>query len=240
MAEGVVRELWRWPVKSMAGESLLAARMDGRGLGGDRTHAVLREHKGAWRRLTIREAPRLLAWRASYPFAPDGAVRPAAPPHAHVAAPDERTFRWDDPRLVHALADDLGRPVRLSRDAAGQQDLERSVLVTTEATRAALEAELERPIDLRRFRTNLHLDLDAAPWAELGWDGATLAFAGGVVLRLLHPCERCVIPARDPATGEKWPGLLRHLAAQHANSFGINARVVRAGRVAAGEAVRLG
>ena len=30
--------------------------------GGDRTHAVLYEHKGEWKRLTAREAPRLLAW----------------------------------------------------------------------------------------------------------------------------------------------------------------------------------
>ena len=32
------------------------------------------------------------------------------------------------------------------------------------------------PIDLRRFRTNLHLDIDAPAWAELGWEGAELAF----------------------------------------------------------------
>ena len=38
-------ELWRWPVKSMAGERLRATRLDGRGVAGDRSHAVLHEHK---------------------------------------------------------------------------------------------------------------------------------------------------------------------------------------------------
>ena len=46
-----------------------STRVDDRGAGGDRTHAVLHEHKGEWKPLTAREAPRLLAWRAAYPFA---------------------------------------------------------------------------------------------------------------------------------------------------------------------------
>lgn len=228
-------ELWRWPVKSMAGEAVGSLRADARGVGGDRTHAVAHLHKGEWKPLTAREAPRLLTWRASYPFAPDAALQPDDPPHAQVTAPDGRTWRWGDPRLRSALADDLGRDVELRRDLRGIQDLERSMLVTTEATRAALEAELDVPLDLRRFRTNVHLELDAEPWAEHGWEGGTLWLEGGVVLRLLHACVRCAIPTRHPVTTAKWPELLRHLDARHGTLFGINARVVHAGRIEVGE-----
>jgi uncharacterized protein YcbX len=140
---------------------------------------------------------------------------------------------------VTALSEDLGRPVRLRRDVAGIQDLERSVLLTSEATLDALAGELGAPLDLRRFRPNLHLGLDAPPWAEHGWEGATVRFEGGVVLRLLHPCVRCAIPTRDPATQAKWPGLLKHLDAHHDTLFGINARVLRSGRVAADEAIEI-
>ena len=77
-------EVWRWPVKSMAGEPVRAIRVDGRGAGGDRTHAVLHEHRGEWMPLTAREAPRMLAWRAAYPFAPDGGLDPERPPYAVV------------------------------------------------------------------------------------------------------------------------------------------------------------
>jgi uncharacterized protein YcbX len=45
-ARGTVAGLWRWPVKSMAGERVNALRLDGRGAGGDRTHAVTYENKG--------------------------------------------------------------------------------------------------------------------------------------------------------------------------------------------------
>jgi MOSC domain-containing protein len=235
MPEGRVLEMWRWPVKSMGGEEVRSFRLDERGVGGDRTHAVIHHHKGEWKPLTAREAPRLLAWHASYPFAPDAGLRPDDPPHAQVTGPDGRSWRWGDPRLRNALAEDLGRDVRLRRDLAGIQDLERSVLVTTEATRAALADELGTPIDLRRFRTNVHLELDAEPWAEHGWEGGTLRLSGGVVLRLLHACVRCAIPTRDPVTTAKWPELLRHLDARHETLFGINARVVQSGRIAVGE-----
>jgi MOSC domain-containing protein len=121
----------------------------------------------------------------------------------------------------------------------GIQDLERSVLVTTAATHTALAQELGTTLDLRRFRTNVHLALDAPAWAEHRWEGRTLRFARGVVLRLLHPCVRCAIPTRDPDTQVKWPELLRHLDARHDTLFGINARVLQAGRVEIGESVEI-
>jgi uncharacterized protein YcbX len=240
MPQGRVLQVWRWPVKSMAGERIRSTRVDARGAGGDRTHAVLHEHKGEWKPLTAREAPRLLAWRAGYPFAPDAGLHPEHPPYALVAAPGgEHIYSWTDPRLPAALSADLGRPVRLRRDIGGIQDLERTLLITTEATRTALAEELGAELDLRRFRTNLHLELDATAWAEHEWEGATVRFAGGVVLRLLHPCVRCAIPTRDPATQQKWPELLRHLDARHETLFGINARVLHAGRIAADESVEI-
>jgi uncharacterized protein len=236
---GTVAALWRWPVKSMGGERVRALRVDGRGAGGDRTHAVFHEHKGAHKPLTAREAPRLLAWHAEYPFNRDGALDPRDPPRATVVDPEGHRYVWGDPRLKGALEQDLGRSVDLHRDVSGLQDLERTLLVTTKASLDALSEELDGPIDIRRFRPNVHLELNAEPWAELGWEGRELAFAGGVRVRFLHPCERCAIPTRHPDTQEKWPGLLRHLTARHGMAFGINARVVAGGRVEIGGRVEL-
>jgi uncharacterized protein len=239
VAEGALVGLARWPVKSLAGEPLAAARVDGRGLGGDRAHAVLDgrpQHLG--RRLTARQAPRLLAWSAAYPDAPDDALDPAAPPPPTLRAPDGTVWAWDDPALAGALEADLGIPVRLHRDPAGQQDLERSVLVTTEASRRALEAALGDRVDLRRFRTNLHLELDAAPFAEERLQGGHLR-VGQVTLALLHPCARCVIPTRNPDDQGRWPELLRFLHRARAGLFGINARVLAPGRLAVGDQARV-
>ncbi len=230
VATGTVLSVWRYPVKSMGGERLDGADVDATGVVGDRAHALTYEHKGRTAPLTARQAPGMLAWRASYPG------EPAPAGEAVLRAPDGRSLPWGDPELRPLLEADLGREIGLRREPDGAlHDLPRSMLVTTEASRLALETELGEPVDLRRFRPNVHLDLDAAAWEELAWEGGTLAFAGGVRLELLHPCVRCVIPTIEPGTSTKWPALLRHLNRAHATCFGINARVVAGGRLRAGE-----
>ncbi len=238
IATGTVAALWRWPVKSFGGEPVAALRIDGRGAGGDRTHALWDVTRD--KRLTAREAPRILRWHAAYPDDPGDRLDPAAPPSPTLTAPDGTVHAWDDPALPGLLGDDLDRPVRLTRDTAGQQDLGRSLLVTTEASLAALRAELgDDRLDLRRFRPNLHLHLDADPFAEeRGWEGGAIT-VGDAVLDVLHPCVRCVIPTRDPDTTERNPAILRHLAAAHETLFGINVRPRGAATIRCGDPVRV-
>jgi uncharacterized protein YcbX len=236
VAAGTVLELRRFPVKSLAGERADALRIDVRGAGGDRAQALTGIFGGARRRLTVRQVPRMLRWAAAYPDAPGAELDPDDPPLPILTAPDGRTFRWDDPALPGALRDDLGRPVRLERDLALMPDVPDSLLVTVEASRAALERELGRPIDLRRFRPNLHLRLDAPAFAEEGWAGRRVR-VGDAELELLAPCERCAIPTRDPDTTAKWPEILRRLAADHDTLFGINARALRPATVRVGDPV---
>ena len=107
----------------------------------------------------------MLAWSAAYPDAPDDRLDPADPPPPTVTAPTAPAGTGTTPAW-RALAGDLGVPVRRHRDLGGQQDLQASVLVTTEASRRAVADALGQAVELRRFRTNLHLDLDAPAFAE--------------------------------------------------------------------------
>ena len=235
LATGRVAELHRWPVKSMAGQPVDALHLDERGAAGDRAHALFDEFKGTPRRLTVRQVPRMLLWHAGY----DGAdVTPDDIPFPELTAPDGRTFDWRDPGLPQALADDLGRPVALRRDLGLMQDLGHTLLVTTQATLEAVSAALDTDIDLRRFRTNVHVVLDAGAYAEEAWEGRELT-VGDATFRLLHPCERCVIPTRDPETAQKWPELLRWLTRERRMLFGMNARPLHRARIAIGDPVSL-
>lgn len=238
MPGGSVLELHRWPVKSLAGEPVDALRIDRRGAAGDRAHAVCAEHSGRFGPLTVRQAPGMLAWRAAYPDAPGAAVDPDAPPLPVVTAPDGRAFRWDDAGLAGALGRDLGRTVELRRDLALMPDVPDSLLVTVEASRRALGEELGDEIDLRRFRPNLHVAMDEPAFAEEGWAGRRLR-VGEAELELLDPCERCVIPTRDPDTRRRWPAMLRHLAREHRTLFGINARALAPATIRVGDPVEL-
>ena len=239
MPRGTVASLHRWPVKSLAGEDAGALRLDARGIAGDRAHALYDTFKHAPRQLTVRQAPGMLRWQARYDGLPGDALAPDAVPLPIVTAPDGATYAWDDPALATAISDDLGRAVTLRRDEALMQDLNDSILVTTQATLDAV-SEVLGPLDLRRFRTNIHIVLDDAPaYAENEWEGRRLQ-VGDVTLDLLHPCVRCVIPTRDPDTTAKDPNILKWLTRHHDGLFGINARLrAGSGRIAVGDAVLL-
>jgi uncharacterized protein YcbX len=230
-------------VKSLAGEDAEALWLDPRGVAGDRAHALYDVFKDEPRRLTIRQAPGMLRWRAAYAEAPGAALRPDDVPLPIVTGPGGERWEWGAPGLKEALSDDLGRAVTLRRDTALMQDLADSVLVTTQATLDAVGAALgDGALDLRRFRTNVHLvlDGDAPAFAENDWEGRTITI-GDVTLDLLHPCARCVIPTRDPDTAEKDPNILRWLARHREGLFGINARMRGggSGRIAVGDPVAL-
>jgi uncharacterized protein YcbX len=234
LAQGRVTVLNRWPVKSMGGQAVDALALDERGAAGDRAHALFDTHKRAPRRLTAREAPRMLLWHASY----NGAeVPPGEVPYPDLTAPDGTSFDWRDPALPQALAEDLGREVELRRDLGLMQDLGHTLLVTTQATLDAVGAALGTELDLRRFRTNVHVALDDAPaFAEEDWEGRELTI-GEASFRLLHPCERCVIPTRDPDTATKQAEILRWLTRERRGLFGMNARPLRPARIALGDPV---
>ncbi len=237
MPAGHVAALHRWPVKSMAGERVGALAVDGFGVAGDRSVGVFEMFGGAPRRVSAVPVPRLLAWGAAYPDDP-GPIDRGAPPRPVITAPDGTPRDWEDPQLTPALAADVGRALTLAWDSRGQPDIAGTVHVTVEASLRDLTASLGAPVDLRRFRSNIHLELDAEPWAELDWVGRRLR-VGDAVLEVVEACERCAMPTRDPDTQAKWPRLLRLLAAERATLFGLIARASAAAVVREGDAADL-
>jgi uncharacterized protein len=227
---GRVRSLTVWPVKSLGGGTAVdAVWADRQGLAGDRVHAFVDQRPmRAGHVLSARNVPGLLRWSAAYPRPPqrDHLAAPV------VTGPDGVPREWGDPQLAAAVSEDVGVP--LADAGPGRYwDLEDSVLVTTQATHDGVEQLFGHPLELERWRTNLHLVLDAPSFAEHGWEGGRLV-VGDVVLRLLHPCRRCTIPTWAPGGRERTPELLAWFHREHAGRFGINARVEAPGVLRAG------
>ncbi|MGW1680174.1 MOSC domain-containing protein [Saccharopolyspora sp. NPDC002376] len=235
MARGTVSELTRWPVKSLRGEPVQAARFDDRGMVGDRAYALRDERPTrAGNVLTVRQNPGMLGWGATYGDATD----PTEPPQ--LRAPDGATWTWQDPKLSDALADSLGIPLSL-RAADGQQDRGPTVLVTFEASRTELGEELGTEVDLRRFRTNLHIDADLPAFTEEQWEAGATITAGEVELEVTGdnagPCIRCAVPSWDAEGRERWRDLQTHLIGRHDNKFGVIMRVTKPGEIRLGDPV---
>jgi uncharacterized protein YcbX len=228
---GRVAELWRYPVKAMAGEYLDAVDVSWHGLAGDRRWAFVRaglERSGfPW--LTIRERSDLWRFRPSF-------VDPTAPDRSAtvVSTPDGERFDVTDP----ALATQLGHGVRVIKQDRGVFDASPLSLITTQ-TVESLAATVGRDLEIARFRPNVVIEAMAdTPFAEDDWIGATLR-VGGVRMRVDRRDGRCVVVNVDPQTAERDPKVLKTIVAERAGCAGVYATTVEPGRVAIGDPVTL-
>jgi uncharacterized protein len=207
-----VAGLWRYPVKSLAGEPLTVATLTPEGIPGDRIVHVC----GPEGVRTSRRHYRLLGLRGT--LGADG--RPRINGHP-----------WDS---AEALA--------LIRNAAGDdawleayEGLERfDILPLLVATDGAL-ALFGR--DVRRLRPNLLIG-GVAGMAETRWPGAQLHI-GDTLVRLETLRGRCTMTTVDPETLERDPGVLKDIVRRFGGRLALDANVVRNGTVRLGDAVVL-
>jgi uncharacterized protein len=219
--QGTVAEIWRYPVKSMAGERLRSCLIAETGLEGDRRWALVDGRPNrAGKPLTVREAELLLTYR---PRLTENGV--------HVLTPRGETCRLDDLLVAH-LAAETARSLTL-REGAGLNFDDSPVLVVNLATVAAFELSAGAEIDRRRFRANLYVE-DLEPEEELHWLGRRIR-AGGAELEVVSRCERCVVITRDPDTTQASPELLRVLTRMSDTCMGVYCRVTQSGMVATGD-----
>lgn len=229
---GTVLELWRFPVKSMRGESLQEAVLTTHGLEGDRTFALTSTAApagkpllaGAERTATLRYTARMQ-------------------PSPTVIAPDGTTFPLASPALLHLLETTAAKPgakLHLEHSPEAPFFDVRPVSLISQATLQALTSERGSTVNPLRFRSNLVLALEnGQPFAEDTLTGQLLQFgdAEGPQLRILERIPRCRIVSLDPETTTADPTLLRHLAQHHEGRVGIYARVERPGTLRVGDVV---
>ncbi|MCV7422576.1 MOSC domain-containing protein [Mycobacterium yunnanensis] len=111
MADVVVSELWRFPVKSMGGQRVDDVRVDRRGVHADRLWAVRDVEKGVT--ASARRIPALLGCSAAYVSDPGPGAGPGAVPEVSITLPDGTQCSSSD-GAVHGLLSELaGREVRL-------------------------------------------------------------------------------------------------------------------------------
>lgn len=232
---GTIAELWRYPVKSMRGESLREVFLEPHGLAGDRRLAFTSTAAPAGKPL-LSSAERTAMLRCT----------PRLDPTPAVISEGGESFPLDSTELPAALTDSLaaaGSTLQLLRSPDLPLTDVRPVSLVSSATLHGVAAELERPIDGQRFRSNLVLALEGdQAFAEDRLAGQTLCFGDpeeGPALHILERIPRCRMVSLDPYTAQQDSEILPHLARQHEGRLGIYARVVRPGQLRVGQAVLL-
>jgi hypothetical protein len=153
-----VVEVWRYPVKSMAGERLEECAITDKGLEGDRRWAFI-DHSphrdGKW--FNIKQHAPLMTYHARL----NGeALQVVSPGGARVALDDH---------LVRRFEAEAERPIEL-RELPGENFDDSQVLIVNLASVEAFALEAGTPLDHRRFRANLYVD-GLEPEEELRWLG---------------------------------------------------------------------
>jgi uncharacterized protein YcbX len=226
---GHVTALWRYPVKSMAGEALAAADVSWHGFAGDRRWAFVRDGvvRSGFPWLTLRERGDLAHYLPSFadPSRPDASA-------TVVRTPGGALLDVVDP----ALAAELGAGVRVIKQDRGVFDTFPLSLITTR-TIERLGETVGRTLVPQRFRPNLLVEsVSGEPFAEDAWVGSVLRI-GSLRLRVDKRDGRCVIVTMDPVTTERDPAVLRAIARDREGCLGVYGSTVLPGRVAVGDPV---
>jgi hypothetical protein len=227
---GRVAALWRYPVKSMAGEELDGAEVSWNGLAGDRRWAFIRDgqERNGFPWLTLRDLPELAHYRPRFAD-PD---RPDASP-VLVRTPAGGELDVADP----ALAAELAPGVRVIRQHRGIFDTMPLSLLTMQ-TVASLGRLVGTSLAVRRFRPNLLVEAFGCGFPEDAWVGRGMRI-GGLRVRVDKRDQRCIVVNVDPVTLRQDPAILRAIARERGNLLGVYGSTVAPGRVGIGDPVEL-
>lgn len=231
MSQLTLTALYRYPVKSLAGQSFDSLMVDVRGPRLDRAWMLV-DPQGRF--LTQRQLPRMVLLRPtlgesgrltlSAPGMPDLAVGDSGDVRGPVRVwDDEVTAAYVDPKADAWLSAFLGQACRLVRLP---DDVRRAVdpdyatahdqvgfadgfpfLLISQASLDDLNRRLDGALPMLRFRPNLVVQ-GCAAYAEDGWRRIRI---GGLTFRVAKPCSRCVIPTIDLESGVRGDEPMRTL-----------------------------
>jgi uncharacterized protein YcbX len=235
---GQVEAIFRYPVKSMAGERLEVANLGWHGIEGDRRLALRRpQDRSGFPWLTATKLADLLL------FTPlrhqDGAQRDLP---THVRTPEGKELAVFGEELAAEIERRHGAPVQMMHLRAGIFD---------EATVSVIAADTIREIsrlagsapDMRRFRPNIVARLSRPmPFQEDEWLGGVLLFGEpgeGPRVSVTMRDARCSMVNFDPDSGRSDPALMKSIVRRNQNNAGIYGTVIRTGRLTVGQTISL-
>jgi len=206
-----VAEIWRYPVKSMAGEQLQSAQLSPSGIEGDRVLQVRNAHG---RTITSRTHPGLLGHRGTL----DGQGNPLVD-----------GLPWTDPSVLATVRQIAGPGARLVRDDSLDRFDILPLLVATDGAIAAFGR------DRRRLRPNIVVG-GVSGLEEREWPGGELVI-GDVVIGIQDLRSRCIMTTFDPDSLAHDPNVLRDIVKRFGGKLALNCDVIRGGRIEVNQTV---
>jgi uncharacterized protein YcbX len=208
-----VTEIWRYPVKTMAGEKLLRVRIGPRGIEGDR---VVHVEDAQGQVITSRSHPRFLGLKGT--LGPDGEPLVDGRP-------------WSSPEVAAKVVDIVGPLAKLMRHDGVERFDVLPLLVATDGAIAAFGH------DHRRLRPNIVIG-GVEGLAEREWPGGCLRI-GQVLIGVQDLRLRCIMTAYDPDTLVRDKEITRDIYRRFGGKLALNCFVIEGGEITVGDGVEL-
>ena len=208
-----VTEIWRYPVKTMAGEKLQRVRLGPLGIEGDR---VVHVEDAQGQVITSRSHPRFLGHKGTLGLDGEPLV-------------DGRP--WNSPEVAAKVVDIAGPRARLVRHDGVERFDVLPLLVATDGAIAAFGH------DHRRLRPNIVIGgVDGL--AEREWPGGCLRI-GKVLIGIQDLRSRCIMTAYDPDTLVRDKDITREIYRRFGGKLALNCFVIEGGELTVGDEVHL-
>lgn len=235
---GKLDAIYRYPVKSFAGERLESSRVENYGLYGDRCYAFVDHSKEGWDRfITARKVPEMLGYKAELI---DEYTGLSASPKVKISNSDGTIYSWDANLLEH-MQQYVKPIISLETHSFEDNELkavdEGSILIVTNQALRHMESLIGDSINAIRFRPNLIMTIsDEISESELL--GRTI-MVGETELTVNSFCERCSMINIDPHSLAKTPVVLKTVFKDMNQLFGMYASVARPGVVSLNDPIQL-
>ena len=232
---GHIEAIFRYPVKSMAGERLEAANLGWHGLDGDRRFAFRRiNDRSGMPWLTASRLPDLLLFTPHSENGVNGELL------THVRTPDGEDMPIFGDDLAAEVRRRYGAPVQMMQLRHGIFD-EATISVIASHTIREVARLAGRSLDVRRFRPNILVRLlRPTSFQEDEWLGGVLSFGEGddaPAVAVTMRDQRCSMVNLDPDSASPAPEVMKAIVRAHENNAGIYGAVTRTGRLAVGQTI---
>jgi uncharacterized protein len=205
--------IWRYPIKTMAGEKLQRVHVGPLGVDGDRIVHVEDVHG---RVVTSRSHSRFLGHTGSL----GAAGRPLVDGRA-----------WDSPEVSADVVAVAGRGAKLVHDESAERFDVLPLLVATDGAVAAFGH------DVRRLRPNLVIE-DVDGLSERDWPGKCLR-VGKVLIGVQDLRLRCIMTSYHPDTLVQDKEITRDIYRRFEGKLALNCFVIEGGEIAVGDEVKV-
>jgi MOSC domain-containing protein len=234
---GQVEAIFRYPVKSMAGERVEAANLGWHGIDGDRRLALRRtQEQNGFPWLSASKLPDLLR------FTPLRHEDDQEEIPTHIRTPEGEEMTVFGEELAAEIERRHGAPVQMTHLRDGIFD-EASVSVIAADTVREIGKLAGTSPDVRRFRPNIVVRLlQPKSFHEDEWVAGVLSFGEpgeGPLVSVTMRDIRCSMVNLDPDSGCSSPDVLKAIVRTNENNAGVYGTVVRTGRLAIGQTIRL-